>query len=548
MNHGMTASHAPVVQGLQRPLTIDVLPNELLIKIFADVGSASCCDGNYKGIRDTRKLLSAMLTSKNWLAVICGTPALWREILVRDSWAWLAACLHRSQDLLVDICFVSSGTNFAKAQHILRPHKDRIGSLMFRSLDCAQFGEQIALEEMCELKSLGITIHHGHGADVTMHDGICPALRALEAPFLETLHVDGLALYKPSSPFSCLRTLQIGECVGLRKTIRIAEFVRFLNDCVSLENLDLQHHALDAVLFDIPQGTGPISAFPRLRQLAICGKVEEVSNLLSRMEVRPDVDLWLETDDQEDIASAAEAARAILPRDIPGCKIAILKSATRIMVDVPPSYGPEMLFIIATQGMNLSHKINIVVRVSQERSAAEDGPASQQARGEYFVSALAHLARMFPDAPVETLICRGEVSVVEERTWQTLLEGFPRLRTLVIDDNADGHPGPLSRALTSTACRHLEYMWLCNMYGEAADLEEIQKCVAWRTGQGAPLRRLRLHLAAKVVNGELPVVSAYQSEFARLVPASSLILHDVDDVGRSVVASAQINKEFPFWY
>ncbi|TFK81578.1 hypothetical protein K466DRAFT_334018 [Polyporus arcularius HHB13444] len=267
---------------------------------------------------------------------------------------------------------------------------------MFRSLDCAQFGEQIALEEMCQLKSLEITVHHGHRADVTMHDGICPALRALEAPFLETLHVDGLALYKPSSPFSCLRTLQIGECVGLWKTIRIAEFVRFLNDCVSLENLELQHHALDAVLFDIPQGTGPISAFPRLRQLAICGKVEEVSNLLSHMEVRPDVDLWLETDDQEDIARAAEAAWAILPRDIPGCKIGILKSATRIMVDVPPSDGPELLLITATQGMNLSHKIHIVVRVSQERSAAEDGPASPQARGEYFVSALAHLARMFP--------------------------------------------------------------------------------------------------------------------------------------------------------
>ncbi|KAI0723719.1 hypothetical protein C8T65DRAFT_691612 [Cerioporus squamosus] len=498
-----------------------------------------------------------MATCRKWRDIIHGTPTLWREIIVRRRLEWLAVCLPRSQQLLVNVSFHSSGTNLADARHILRPHNDRVASLTFYSLHCAQLDRCMPLQEMHNLKSMHVKVHHGHGADATKHRGVCPIL-VLNFPRLEELSVEGLTVCGHPPAFSTLRYLTVGGCIGPRKTMRLAEFVGCLKSCVLLEKLDLQIHALDAVLFDIPQGTGPIATFPRLRDLSIRGKVEEVSNLLSHMEIRDDVDICLETDDQVDTHRAAVAARAMLPSDVTRSRLGILKSATRIMVDVPRGKFYDAVTITATQGMNMDHKINIVVRVLYEErsSTIDDGFAHRDAQATYFLNALAQLPSMFPSAPVETLVCRGDVAAVDEGTWWSLCAKFPTLRSLVVEDTiCFANVTPLFRALGSPQshgqarplCRYLEYIWIRDANAALEDLEELRKCIKWRIDQRAPLRRLRLELHAIYEGGAPPDVSGYRAEFARLVPHSSLITWDIYDAAHNELRSLGVTGEFPFW-
>lgn len=554
----MNVSHAPVAQVGRRRVTIDTLPNELLVKIFAEVGSTPV-DGHFRNICGTRKLLPAMATSKEWRAVICGAPALWREIVVRDNSLWLAMCLRLSQNLLVNISFHASSTNIAYAQSILRPHKDRITSLIFNPFDCAQLGTCMLFDVMEQLKSLRVCVIHGHEPDATKHDGMCPLLM-LPFPSLEVLRVNGLfPICVPPSPtaFSSLRCLAIGGCASLGMNgVPLSAFVGgLLKNCTLLESLNLRMNALDPVIFDIPQGIDPIAILPRLRYLAICGTVEQASNLLSHLEVGSDVTILLETDDLEDTSLVAVAARAILPSDISRSGIGILKSATRIMVDVAKGCSQDAVTITATEGMNLKHKINIAVDFYCDDFY--DSPstifAHRDAQATYLLNALAQLPEMFPSAPVDTLVITGDVAAVDEGAWRSLFSQLPMLTTLAIHDTmAFADMTPLFRALGSPQshgeprplCRHLEYIRLFDCDGQPTCMEELRKCVVWRIDQNVPLKRLRLQLHVDYEDGAPPDVSEYRAEFARLVPDSWLVIWDIYDVAQRMV---EVHDEIQFW-
>ncbi|TFK92271.1 hypothetical protein K466DRAFT_626662 [Polyporus arcularius HHB13444] len=538
------AGHLHPDQGLVRPrITISHLPNELLIKIFSDFGSAEY-------------LLPVMAVCQAWRNVVRGAPEFWCHVYVDRRLEWLSECLERSQPLEVQVTFRSPATDVPQALDVLRLHKDRITSLGFRPLHCAQIAEdRMVLEDLPRLETVQVFVDHTHnhaaGPTECMHE-ICPAL-ILSSLGLQRLNVHGMMVI-PGHPaaLSSLRELKIGGCVAARKGPRLALFIGILNACISLEKLALYSGSLDVVRFDLPQNVGPRVTLPRLCELTISGKVEQVSNLLSHMEVRDNVNLWVETDDQEDIDRAAVAPRAILPNDIPACAVDILKSATRILVDVPTGWSQEVAFVTATRGMNRDHKINIVVRVSQERCLAEDGTASLKAQRVYFVNALTYLPAMFPNAPVETIVCRAALDAVDEETWRSLFSRLPMLRTLVISDHFCGDLRPLFRALMSPqssddqcpVCRHLEYIWVRNASGTFDRLAEVRKCILWRTARNAPLSRLRLELTA-LMQAVPPNPAGYRAEFARLVHESDLVIvpgifNETDETFRGVL------EEFPF--
>ncbi|TFK81580.1 hypothetical protein K466DRAFT_667032 [Polyporus arcularius HHB13444] len=550
-DHGMPAAgHLGLSQGLVRRGHIGTFPNEVLIKIFTDLGTSGWTGAS-------RVLLPAMSTCRKWRDVIRGTPELWNKIHVIRHLEWLGICLERSQQLPIHVSFHWSRIHLLQALSYLHQHKDRIASINVHSLHCEQVKEYVIFPwDMLQLKTLSIVLEHEHADNATPHSGRCPPL-VLTSPSLEELTVHGLTIDGHAPAFSSLRRLSIRACSGTLKTHRLPRFLDILKTCVSLEELDLQETALDAIQFDIPQATGPMVVLPRLRDLFISGKVEEVSNLLSHMEVGPSVNIYLETDYQEDLLRATFAIRNILPLDIPQSKLAILRSATRLLLEVPnASYEDGVMFITATRGMDLDHKLHIAVRVSAEHLQAGDGTASRDAKATYFLNALEILPTMFPTAPVHTLVCRGEIAACEDPSdWLPLCAGFPRLTTLVIDDSIRfGDAVPLFRALASPqspddsrpVCRFLESIWICNTDGEVDRLEEIRKCLMWRAANQVPLKRLRLEVVASEYDATILRVSEYQAHFAQLVPNSSLVIWDIYNPDHVRRMSRGIDVEMPF--
>ena len=534
--------------GRQGRFSIDIFPNELLIKIFADV-------------EPTRRL---MAVCQRWRVVICATPEFWRDIHVCRHLEWLNLCLQRSKQLLVDVTFSWPETVVNHAYRCLHPHRSRIASLDFQELDCAQpeiANRTLLVPQMPRLKRFRIRVKHTrHSADAPVHQEICSALFPM-SPGLEELRVSGMRVLGRRQEFSSLRRLFLEEN-GPPVTQTITEFIHFLNACTSLEELSLQRNALEAVSFEVPEGTEGHQAsivLPRLRDLSITGRIEDISDLLSYMDVRDDVSIWLETDEQQDVESASTAPMDILPSDVSGCKLGILKSATRIMVDIPLDSPYELAHITAIRGTNVNHKINIMVQGAQPQGRwQDDGPlTSPEAKATYFNDALHFLPQMFPNAPVDTLVCRGDLEAINDEVWERLFAGFPMLKTLVVDDRVRvGDPTRLFRKLSCPpspgdshpVCGNLEHIWVCNALGSPDSLEEIRKCIAWRSENGAPLKRLCLELFADDIEQASPAVSVYTAEFARLVPDSSVRIVDVKRGLRFVqFYGTDITEEFPFW-
>lgn len=308
-----------------------------------------------------------------------------------------------------------------------------------------------------------------------------------------------------------------------------------LGACVSLAKLDVCECALDDIVFDIPQGHS-IVALPRLRKLSIVGKVERVSSLVSHLELGPDVDIWLATDPQEDIARAAVAALTVLPANIQSCTIDTLRTATRLKVDLSWRSPAEALVITATRGLTSKGRITIAVQVSEEQWVTEEGVASAAAMTRYYRTALQSIPYMFSGAPLDTLVCDGPLKDIDDRTWWLLFASFPTLQTLVVDSASGGGVSHLFHALSSLqssqephpVCRHLEYLWLRT--ADPDDFEVVRQYVGRRAACDLPLRRLNLELDDMGPTARrVPDVAALRTQFEELVPDrnSRLVTWDV---------------------
>ena len=548
------------------PPTIGSLPNELLIKIFKGIGTTRGYPSEhpreppFKYIPDTiRDLLPVMQVCKAWESIILGTPAFWCNIVVHNRVEWLVRCLQNSQRSPVDISFHSS-TSVVRVAEYLRPFNDKIRTLEFRSVDCSQIGNDVTLEDMPHLEDLRIAVDHKNCEEQGRHDGACPVL-PLKHPGVKDLWIDGLIVSVPKDlnrhqlhPLSTLRRLYMGGYSGARTTYDLAGFLTLLQACVSLEVLDIRDNSLDSINFNMRQGQ-PTVTLPRLNTLTVYGITEEVSNFVSHLHIGPEVRIWLETEEITDVVRSTGAARAILPNDP---RLPILRTANRVKVNLAsPGLKHEAMIITGTRGLNPNDTINIVVRIPED--GFENGaPAHWEVLASLFHRTLTLLPTIFPNAPIETLVCNGELDAIDEETWERLFASYPTLRTLVIEDSVDdGDVCPAFRALSKPQpyannrplCPHLQYIYVRNALGENSHLEEIRRCMALRM-QLAPIQRLRLELRMKWPRGDAPYpdVPVYRAKFAQLVPTSTVVVpHPVLDVQHGPgQLHYNTEHEFPF--
>ncbi|TFK92272.1 hypothetical protein K466DRAFT_595416 [Polyporus arcularius HHB13444] len=168
----------------------------------------------------------------------------------------------------------------------------------------------------------------------------------------------------------------------------------------------------------------------------------------------------------------------------------------------------------------------------------------------YFCNAVHFLPSIFADAPLEELVFSGDIGVVREETWRSLFSSFPRLKTLVLENNTLSEHGDARRVFAAlrsqqspddpgAVCPLLEYIWVRNTPCEISDLEEVMKFIEWRIARRVPLKRLRLELA--LFEDEDDTIKEYRTKFGHLVETSIL---DVEDW--ALTPNRTTEHEFPF--
>ncbi|RPD56423.1 hypothetical protein L226DRAFT_175469 [Lentinus tigrinus ALCF2SS1-7] len=524
-----------------RPHPIVRIPNKLLLKILAAANP-----GPGPGAASWSPYwVRLAAVCRHWRELILDTPQFWQKIAVGRSVQWLELCLRRSQNSPIQMSF-RYPVVFDATMKVLQPFWHRVEYLSFKELDCAQFSNYVVLAPMPQLRTLIVKVkHRSHSIrDGRKHDvtGLILSLTNGTLPRLRTLDLEGLSLVGDAMALSSLRVLHLGEYASDRPLFTTAQFVTFLSSCTSLEHLIIEHNALDAVVPSPPDDRTitPVAQLGHgLRDMTVHGSAENIANLLSHVHVPAHVDLALWTRELAEERAAAAAVN-MLPAGRLRRNLGILQSATRLKVD---SCHEEagVIKVTATRRPGTSGRLEL--SVSAPSGTGKDLNRSQ-ARRMYYKGLVRAVPDMFPGAPLDTLVCAGDLDAISECEWRDrLLAHYPTLRTLVIDDDEYGGDAiPIFKALGTTVaqvqlgaitpvCPALEYLWIHNAEPTVKLMEEVRRCLSRRQDhRAAPLRRLRLELNPDYEK-PLQDVVGYLPLFKRFVPRCELRVwrRDVDD-------------------
>ncbi|KAI1793639.1 hypothetical protein LXA43DRAFT_198580 [Ganoderma leucocontextum] len=289
-----------------RPLPINNLPNELLVRIFLEfrdvtegplwalrsrVGNTESFHMGWQGL---------MLVCRHWRDVLVSTPAFWRKVHVRMDGPtdWTERCLALSASASIDV-YADPDLRREFSLDILYPHVHRFRSFRFDTVECPRllatlpplFGNGMPL-----LEDLYFIAHRLS----TTKEDIDIQLTSQRFPRLRALSLSGMVSPQDVSLHAQLRTLSLSGCS------HNLSFDRFLD--VLAASAQLEELSLIAALHLFPDDwvrvaavplRAPIS-FPRLRELRLEEHgIVRTSLFLAHLHLHPSVALWIEGNFEE---------------------------------------------------------------------------------------------------------------------------------------------------------------------------------------------------------------------------------------------------------
>ncbi|KAI0787835.1 hypothetical protein C8Q74DRAFT_1446436 [Fomes fomentarius] len=239
-----------------------------------------------------------------WRDVINGNPMFWRCIDVGLRLEWLDLCLQRSAQLKVNILIRETlDVSPAVLSDILAPHRDRISVFIDFSLTC---DVPLCPLPMPQLRFLNLVITHvNHAEDDLDHDGACPMIPLLPAvgehngtfPQLESVGLTGIAISIPVGlTFSSLICLSLRNCSFSGPIAHPScHILHVLDACPSLQEFSLSISLASLMHPDMDGLVPRVVAVPELCFLQTFDDPELISEFLSRLQFRDDIDLDLTT-------------------------------------------------------------------------------------------------------------------------------------------------------------------------------------------------------------------------------------------------------------
>ncbi len=496
-----------------------------------------------------------------WRDVINGNPMFWRCIDVGLRLEWLDLCLQRSAQLKVNILLRETlDVSPAVLSNVLAPHKDRISVFIDFSLTC---DEPLCPLPMPQLRFLNLAITHvNHPEEDVDHDGACPIIPLLPAvgehngtfPQLESAGLTGIAIAIPVGlVFSSLICLSLRNCSFSGPIAHPScHILHVLDACPSLQEVTLSISLASLMHPDMDGLVPRVVAVPELCFLHTFDDPELISEFLSRLQFRDDVDIDLSTY----VSTEPELVHA-LPHMLPSPhedhdKLAILRSITYVAVEVDLLHAAKVNIKALVDKEHPFHG-RIELTVTTERHDVEDD--DMQLRYNYDVApawtVLVDLPSIFPPwTPIKTLACYGDMR--ESSHWEETLEPYQvTLQNLVLD-NVGSSAAALSlfqilgerEGRASMLCPNLKIVWIHDVEVSLELMAAIRACVQRRCDEGCPLSGLLLDLVdctGRVF--EIPpdlvcvstfpegsVIGLFNEEMKRMVPGFKLEMtkHEFD--------------------
>ncbi len=512
-------------------LSIDKLPNELLVRIFLEfrdvtegplwahrsrVGHTDSFHMGWQGL---------MLICRHWRDVLVSTLAFWQKVHVRMDGrnAWTKLCLTRSASASVDVCADPDlRREFSLA--ILYPHAHRFRSFRFSTIYCPRllttlphlFGHGMPL-----LEDLYFVAHRL----ITSMEHIDIQLTSQRFPRLQTLSLSGILSPQDVSLYAQLRTLSLSSC---SHSLSFDRFLDVLAASAQLEELSLTA-ALHLFSDDWVRGEAvprraPIS-FPRLRELRLEEHgIVRTSSFLAHLHLRPAVSLRIEgtfkeTDYVSDSPDTVNSISAMLPHNH-NVTLPALSVATTVNVEV---WGDEYKISCGTPRTDTKKDIpNAIFMLTTSGGRGWDC---------FMAQGLDDLIISFGQSPITHLNVDGDHTYGTVDAWARVFETFHLLQALNVSGGPDVsvetvflglHAAssaltPRGSARSSVACPNLKTINVEGM-GAVETYKAMVECFRYRAEKDvAPLETLNLGFTANAEDAPSDVRRGYINDLREVV-------------------------------
>ncbi|RDX40415.1 hypothetical protein OH76DRAFT_338173 [Lentinus brumalis] len=413
-------------------VTIDDLPNELLVKIFVLYGPPRRSDiepfepGTKPERRDACRWAPLMGVCRHWRTVALETPLLWQVVDVGESTKWLELALVRTRDAVLELYFHAHPTS-VKTLPMLLPHMHRVRKLLLPPMSIVYLLflsviQPVAFPVLDELRLWVDKPEAQIPVEYVPFD-----LSPTRFPTLRVLHLQNTVVPWTAATMSRLRYLNLHSCSPAGPRPSFAQFMDVIEACGELEELVL-HHFISWFASPSPHDSTRTIHLPKLRKLVLGDAAASIAHFIANVYIQETVTVRLEGCVDSELQGGF---RSLLPGD--ASHLPVLRTLTEVWINLPFAGEQEIMGVIPHQSIPLKLSLH---------SEGNFSWWSNHSR------MLIQFANLFEDVRLQTLkVFLQPRDIQPFPTWTDLFAAFPTLHHLEIHPGGD--PVPVFVALSS---------------------------------------------------------------------------------------------------
>ncbi|TFK83244.1 hypothetical protein K466DRAFT_555400 [Polyporus arcularius HHB13444] len=403
-------------------ITIDCLPNEILVKIFV-LHQPPRIEGHDRGTkpewRDACAWAPLMGVCRHWRAVALETPLLWQVVDVGNSTKWLELAIARTRDAVLELYFHSHRTGVEALLMLIMPHIHRVRKLLLppMSLACLILLSPIHNETFPVLDELRLWVDEPQ--ELRVAEYVPFDLSPSRLPALRVLHLQIAVVPWTAATMSRLRYLSLRSCSPLQPIPSFRQFLDVIEACSELEELELHHFISRFASSSIHESTRTIR-LPKLRELVLGDAPDSIAHFIANVYIEETVTVRLEGWPAIIGDELQEGFQSLLPKNT--SHLPVLRTLTEVWITLNIEDDQEIIGVVPRRSLPLTLSLSTKVDYTGWWS--------------YHSTMLTEFAILFRDVRLQTLRVFLEPQNTQSfHTWIELFAAFPTLQHLEI------HPG-----------------------------------------------------------------------------------------------------------
>ncbi|TFK83437.1 hypothetical protein K466DRAFT_262983 [Polyporus arcularius HHB13444] len=416
-------------------MTIDCLPDEILVKIFVLHRPRRIDDGRRAPKpewRDACRWAPLMGVCRHWRTLALQTPLLWQVVDVGKSTRWLELALIRSRDAVLELYFHVYPTS-VNTLSMLIPHMHRVRKLLLPPMPFADLAllssvQPATFPVLDELQVWVNDPEKARPADYVPFD-----LSPPRAPALSALRLAGAVVPWTIATMSRLRYINLRASSPSGPKPSFAQFLDVLEECHELEVLWLRDFISGRFAFPSPHDPTRTIRLPKLRELLLREAPESIAHFVANVYLQEMATVRLAGDPAIVGHELQQGFDSLLPRDT--SNLPILRKLTDARVGLSCRDAQYVAGMTSRWGPPFPFSLALYSDLDYNW-------------GPYHSRMLTQFRHIFTDVPLQRLtVLLDPGDIQPSSVWIDLLAAFPTLRRL--DVNPGGDPLPVFDALSS---------------------------------------------------------------------------------------------------